>query len=112
MFPEKKKKKSEPVHRDRCEEGKRAWPSFATDFDIYSQGLLSFRSLVLFMLHVLDFVLFLRSLPRLEREFRLSHSFFCSTLIGFEEGRRGGLMKILPGQGPGLGFGGKGLHLA
>lgn len=57
----KKKKKSEPVHRDRCEEGKRAWPSFATDFDIYSQGLLSFRSLVLFMLHVLDFVLFLKS---------------------------------------------------
>lgn len=63
----------------------------------YSQGLLSFWFLVLFMLHVLNFVLFLRrSAPQDGERVQSLSQLFCSTSIGFVGGSRDGLMSILP----------------
>lgn len=95
MFPEGGK--SEPFHRDRYEEGKRAWRSFRTDFDIYSRA-------PKFPVPCAVHAACLKFCPLSEKvdftRLRGSSVFsllFCSTLKGFERGSGDGLRESLPG---------------
>lgn len=98
MFPEKKK--SEPFHRDRCEEGKRAWPSFRTDFDIYSRAP---KLPVPCAIHAacLKFCALSEKVDSTRLRGSSVFSLFCSTVKGFEGGSKDDLRKILPGWGRG-----------